>query len=168
MTRSYLTPAERLAEKTRRDPCGCWLFTGVLRPNGYGYMKVGNRKDSGAHRIAWEAANGRVVPEGMVICHRCDVRHCVNPDHLFIGSHGDNMADCHAKGRHIFGERHPLSKLTVEKVMECRALASAASAAGKRNWGIKAHARALGVHPKTLKQAITGERWRWLEPEAQP
>ena len=75
----------------------CWNWTASLR-NGYGVISV-NGKNISAHRISWELHNNRDIPEGMVICHTCDNRKCVNPNHLFLGTQSDNMKDCSAKGR---------------------------------------------------------------------
>ncbi len=80
---------------------GCHLWTGRVEKSGYGRIEKkikGKKHRFRAHRIAWEQVNGP-IPEGMFICHRCDVRSCVNPGHLFIGTHEDNMADMVRKGR---------------------------------------------------------------------
>jgi hypothetical protein len=66
--------------------------------SGYGTLYAEGRHQ-GAHRLAWELANGRAIPAGLFICHRCDNPLCVNPDHLFLGTHTDNMRDMIAKGR---------------------------------------------------------------------
>lgn len=91
---------ERLWLKVRKGD-GCWTFTGAR--NGYGYGVLietvdGQRHERLAHRVAWSEANGP-IPAGMVICHHCDNPPCVRPDHLFLGTHADNMADMIAKGR---------------------------------------------------------------------
>jgi hypothetical protein len=65
--------------------------------NGYGQFWMGDRLEL-AHRAAWLLFRG-AIPEGLFMCHRCDVRSCVNPAHLFIGSAKDNMLDCSLKGR---------------------------------------------------------------------
>jgi hypothetical protein len=75
----------------------CWLWTGYVQSNGYAKTWYQGRVQW-AHRIAWQEANGP-IPEGMFVCHRCDVRRCVRPDHLFLGTQRDNMQDAVAKGR---------------------------------------------------------------------
>jgi hypothetical protein len=77
-----------------------------------------------AHRLSWTLANGRPVPEGMFVCHTCDVTCCVNPAHLFIGTNADNMADAKRKGRTRNAPRrgvdHAMVKLSVEQVLAIR------------------------------------------------
>jgi hypothetical protein len=77
----------------------CWLWTGGgVGWNGYARVKVEGKRIF-VHRFSWSLANGP-IPTGKVICHRCDVPLCVNPEHLFIGTQSDNIRDCVAKGRH--------------------------------------------------------------------
>jgi HNH endonuclease len=79
-------------------PNGCWLWTGSKTELGYGWI----RRDGIAvksSRVAWELANGKRIPEGMQACHRCDNPPCVNPEHIFVGSNEDNVADRIRKGR---------------------------------------------------------------------
>lgn len=84
--------------------CGCLLWTGAADQNGYGVITV-NRKPVGAHRVSWSLANGP-IPGGLHILHRCDTPPCINPDHLFLGTPADNVADMIRKQRHRFGRRH--------------------------------------------------------------
>ena len=91
-----LTPAERLAHYASVDPLsGCHIWRGSINHAGYGKLNVRNRSLS-AHRLAWTLKYGP-IPPGMILCHRCDVRRCVNPDHLVLGTRADNMADHKAK-----------------------------------------------------------------------
>jgi len=94
-----LAPAEeRFWRQVQKDVDGCWLWTG--RPvQGYGRFRPSSRGTKiGAHRYSWELHVGP-IPDGLDVCHRCDVPLCIRPDHLFLGTHADNMADMVAKGR---------------------------------------------------------------------
>lgn len=83
---------------------GCWLWTGRLRKNGYGRMKV-NGKDERAHRVSWWIHRGE-IPDDLCVLHKCDTRACVNPECLFLGTRKDNYDDMRQKGRHSHGESH--------------------------------------------------------------
>lgn len=94
--RTPQTEEERFWAKV--DKSGdCWLWQGARNPHGYGQFSR-NGRHVVAHRVSWGWRHG-AVPDGYLLCHRCDVPGCVNPDHLFVGTQSDNMRDCAAKGR---------------------------------------------------------------------
>lgn len=95
----------------------CWLWTGSKR-GSYGKIKD-NRKSLLSHRVSYELHFG-VIPDGMLVCHRCDIPGCVNPNHLFLGTQSDNLKDCRDKGRfdQVSGSRQWMSKLTDSEVLE--------------------------------------------------
>lgn len=86
------------------DADGCWLWIASTSHNGYGFFKFHNRQLK-AHRFIYEWTIG-VIPEGLHVLHRCDTPACVNPAHLFLGTHRDNMRDMHEKGRAASGDRN--------------------------------------------------------------
>ena len=90
--------SERFWSKVEMGP-GCWRWTAALAPTGYGMIGRGPRQGTAyAHRLCWELTVGP-IPAGLYVLHRCDNRWCVNPDHLFLGTHRDNIDDMVAKGR---------------------------------------------------------------------
>lgn len=102
---------EKFSEKYIPEPMsGCWLWTSSRSKNGYGVMDFGINPRY-AHRMAWALYRGKILKD-MEICHSCDVRLCVNPDHLYQATHKKNMADQYQKARTTWGENHANSKLT--------------------------------------------------------
>ncbi len=96
---------------------GCWLWTGTLSINGYGQFGD-NYRTRGAHRVSYEMHKGP-IPPGAYILHKCDVKSCVNPEHLYAGSAQDNRDDAERRNRvrHLYGSEHPSTKLTDQEVL---------------------------------------------------
>jgi hypothetical protein len=107
---------EKLDYYTYPEPnTGCWLWGASVTTDGYGRVNMG-RTQIGAHRASYERHKG-AIPEGMFVCHTCDVPSCVNPEHLFLGTSTDNLRDASRKGRMRRGEGQPNSKLTTEQAL---------------------------------------------------
>lgn len=109
----------------------CWLWQGAVDSRGYGVMGLGGRKlgVGRVHRLSWEMVNGPIPPNAL-ICHHCDVKQCVRPDHLYLGTKRTNAADAQERGQMSTGKRHPVprgmahwkAKLTDEQVADIRRL----------------------------------------------
>jgi hypothetical protein len=105
----------------------CWEWIGQKDKDGYGRLKM-NRRDLRAHRLSYEIHKG-VIPQGRLVCHTCDNTSCVNPNHLFLGTHRDNVRDCINKNRRADcesflvaypGESNPAAILTKFQVDQIR------------------------------------------------
>ena len=94
---------------------GCWIWTATANKHGYGQLRV-NWKMKQAHRYSYEMHKGE-IPEGKLVCHKCDVRSCVNPDHLFLGTHQDNANDMVKKGRSLSCEKNGRAKLDYDEAL---------------------------------------------------
>jgi HNH endonuclease len=162
-----------LLDRTIPEPnSGCWLWANGLSKFGYAdtYYEQAH-KVMRAHRVAWLLARGP-IPNGLHVLHKCDTRSCVNPDHLFLGTNADNVADKMRKGRHRYlsgdqhparrrpdrmarGEGHGCAKLTEIEVAEIRRLAAAGSSKHLLS-------RRFDVHRRTIIRIVERKIWRHL------
>lgn len=172
----YTTPTtpenivERFWSKVDKSagPGGCWLWLPV--PTGrYGEFCIGHQETVGAHRFAYELTHGPLA-EGMLACHTCDTPRCVNPAHLFEGTHLDNNRDMHGKGRgqrgdkhsarlrpetRPRGEQHGCAKLTAADVLLIRQLAADGSTG-------KTIAEHFGIGRTQVSRILNRQTWRHI------
>lgn len=129
----------------------CWSWTGSTNPDGYGIVSEnGSRRV--AHRVAYERVYG-VIPDGLVVRHRCDNPPCCNPSHLVVGTHADNSKDMVERGRSAKGIAHPGARLTDEEVRSIRSLHS-------KGQGVKSLANTFGVNSGTVWFIVNGHHWK--------
>lgn len=147
--------AERFWSKVSRVGTGeCWMWQAFVTPSGYGLFFIDRTtRNVPAHRVSWMLTHGP-IPDGMMVCHRCDVRACVNPAHLFIGTHLDNMADMRTKGRAASAERSAHARFTRETVRTIRER-FAAGGVTKRQLS-----KEYGVTPRSIFCVVTGLLWK--------
>lgn len=148
---------------------GCWIWTGARLKAGYGRIRW-QRKQSLAHRVAWVVVNGE-IGDGLCVLHRCDNPPCVRPEHLFLGTKTENIADRHLKGRSASGDRNGSrtkperlargeanhkSILTAANVVEARRL--------RRTTGISFNklAKQFSVSVYCVRSAVIGKTWRHI------
>ena len=161
--------AERFWEKVERSD-GCWEWTGYIDPTGAGKFGADPYRPTSAYRYSWTLHYGP-IPTGLYVCHKCDNRACVRPDHLFLGTALDNQRDSITKGRHfdlgawnrahperrhhlppMRGDANPSAKLTAAKVAAIRAAWPGESQPVlARRYGVSQSVIWSVVHHKTWK-----------------
>lgn len=173
MAREYTrrNPVERFWEKVMPEPnTGCWFWlAAVSSETGYGIYCVATGKRVSAHRHAYTLAHGAIPEDAsgktLHVLHKCDVRLCVNPAHLFLGTNADNVADMDTKGRRrcapARGIAHHNAKLAPTTVEEARRLWGNRGRTGRSAHGptLQSLSREYGVAASTLHAAILGKAW---------
>jgi len=149
---------KRFEEKYVPIPeAGCWAWIAHVDPSGYGKFKI-NGEMKLAHRVSYELYTG-TIPDGMFVLHKCDNRICVNPAHLFLGTHQDNMDDMKNKGRSSRESRNKGSsngraKLTESDVSEIRKRYEDGCAT-QHELSVQ-----YGVSRSTVSYICSGQRWK--------
>lgn len=153
-----MSELSRFMQLVEKEPLsGCWLWLGYTNAAGYG-IHSRLKKRTYAHRRAWELMRGSISGETMV-CHRCDTPACVNPEHLFLGSHSDNMADMRAKGRAFrpAGTLHPQHRLSEQAVRYVR------QQYGRNGVSYSMLGRALNVSWEAIRNIVKGRSWKTVK-----
>lgn len=149
MLSDYLSKRSKINNET-----GCIEWALGLDKDGYGKAQI-KRKTLRPHRIAWEEENGEIA-DGYYVCHKCDNRKCINVDHLFLGSHKDNMEDMKYKGRGHAGEKNHMSILSESQIKEIREMGNGSY---KRPYQ-KEIAEMFGISRGHVSKILTADCWQ--------
>jgi Autographiviridae endonuclease len=153
-----LQTAIRLCQHSIINPVSqCWLWTGAIINSGYGVIGItigGKKGNRLVHRASMWAFKDFDILNTLQVLHRCDIKECFNPDHLFIGTQLDNIRDCWHKGRRTNAmQRHP-RKLTADKVLYIR------SAYAKGGYTTRSLAAKMGLGKSTVEAIVNKRIWR--------
>lgn len=149
----YEPQSDRFWRKVSKGT-SCWIWTAARRVSGYGAFAWTRTYIINAHRAAFMLSQGiTVLPAGMDVCHTCDNRLCVNPEHLFLGTRADNMRDAAKKRRTCCGENRPNAKLTEDAVRTIRR-------AHAEGVSFSVLARRFGVNPYQIWAAFHRRSWK--------
>lgn len=160
MTGRHGTLEERFWRNVRKGR-GCWEWTASKhKPNGYGIIAApGGHPMLKAHRVSWEIHHGP-IPPGFHVLHKCDNKGCVRPDHLFLGTHDDNMQDMKRKGRAhgpaMSGDSNGAAKLTDAQAHELLSLKS-------QGWSNILLAKKFGISRPQVSRIVSGASWKHLK-----
>jgi HNH endonuclease len=153
MTSPHVPIEERMQNYIERPgplPTNCWIWQAYCDQQGYGRIRW-NRILYLAHRLMWQLHHGEEILDEIFCCHHCDVPSCINPDHLFLGTNADNIADMFAKGKQ--GDR---SLLTKDEVSRIKFFLS-------QGWSQAELGRRYGVHYGIIHLIAKGLNWPHVE-----
>ena len=138
----------------KNDIKSCWKWVGGKSKSGYGRFN-----NTQAHRFSYELKYGQ-IPKDMLACHKCDIRDCVNPDHIFIGTYRDNILDCVKKGRQnnadVKGENNARAKLTEKQVIKIRELHDSGKMQNKQL------SEKFNTPVSTIEKIVGRETWKHI------
>lgn len=135
----------------KNGPNGCWVWTGTKKDNGYG--AIGEHQT--AHRVSYELHYG-AISQGFHVCHKCDNRACVNPEHLFLGTNLDNIQDRVKKHRSACGEHHGCHRLNEDQIRQIRYLHDVV------NMKHKQLAQIFGVGQDQITRIVNRDLWKHI------
>ncbi len=144
-------PIERVLSKVAKTN-GCWIYKGRIDVHGYAVFRA-NKKKHRVHRYLYEHFV-RTLNKYELCCHICDVKSCINPDHIFIGTNKDNYDDLKNKGKHVYGSRHGMAKLTAKDARKIREKYI------PRKYSIRRLAKDYGVTSNAIASILYGLTWK--------
>jgi hypothetical protein len=148
--------AKRLLERSERIPeSGCWIWSRAISREGYGRMFFRGRHLP-THRLSYMLFNGEISADTPFICHRCDIRCCINPHHLYQGTIYQNNQDAIARDRLVKGSKAGSSKLNEDQILQIKALL-------EMNLTKPEIARAYGIAISHVGNIKRGQYWGWLQ-----
>lgn len=152
----YSDDRSRISENIKKDQNGCWLWSLSKTWDGYGQVGVYGGKKEKAHRLAYREFVGQ-IPSGQSVLHRCDVRMCCNPEHLFLGDQAENMRDMTAKGRRVAvgmkGEAHHKASVSDNDAKRIRSIPFSYGC-------VKNIAQTFGLSERQVKSIRSKRNWR--------
>jgi hypothetical protein len=154
MARPIIDPVKKFWSRVdKKSDNECWNWLGSFDKDGYGQIRDGIRKiqDRG-HKFSYRLHFGE-IPQGMCVCHTCDNRACTNPNHLFIGTHKDNIQDKMNKNRQAKGEMQGHHKLTNEQIDSIRS---------RMNENYKELCQEFNVVPSTIYRIWRKDSWKHI------